>query len=289
MRPRPLSLRTITALKGLPSDALRSIEDAVEWLEIAPGKPILDYRSDGHCVFFLLRGRASVLLFTSSGRIVELSTLTEGRMFGELAAIDGLPRSASVVAETTCVVARLSAAHFLRLVEEERLVLRALLEHLAAMIRTLTSRVLELSVLTVPARLQAELLRMALEGQISGDSAIVRNMPTHGELANRIATAREVVSRELGQLDRKGIIQRRGGTLTVPSVSRLDAMVRTALGDVEEITGRPAAQGAPAVEPARNSRPTVARKEPAPHTDKPPRKEAAQPARTGKRPRRPRG
>lgn len=236
MRSRTLSLRTIDAFANLPADVLRGIESLCHWHDVAGDRPILDSRSGDRSVYFLVEGHALALLPTSSGRTVELCELHAGQMFGEISAIDGRARSAWVVARTPCVVARLEGEHFCALIEREPLVMKTVLRHLTGMVRTLTARVFELSVLAVPARLQAELLRIALEGDVSGDSAIVRRLPTHTELANRIATAREVVSREIGRLDRLGIIERRGTVMRVPSLSRLDEIVREALGDIDDVT-----------------------------------------------------
>ena len=232
MRPRQKSLKTIPAFKRLPPDILRDLEARCTWVDVAPEHPILDYhRDDEDSVCFLVAGKANALILTPAGRTVGLCELDEGQMFGELSAIDGLPRSASVIATTACLVARLDATCFMSLLEHEPMVMRAVLRHLAGMVRALTARVFELSVLAVPARLQAELLRIALDGELRGDTATVRRMPTHTELANRIATAREVVSREIGRLDRLGIIERRGASMHVPSLRRLDEIVRVALGE----------------------------------------------------------
>lgn len=235
MRREQLSLKRITAFADLPAAVLRSVESRCQRLDIPVDQPIIDHRNDDDSVYFLIAGRATARLATSSARTVALGHIDEGEMFGELSAIDGQPRSAVVFAETQCVVARLACAAFRELLETEPLVMHAVMRHLAGMARTLTARVFELSVLPVPARLQSELLRIALDGEVDGDTAFVARLPTHSEIANRIATAREVVSREIGRLDRMGVIERRGSAMRIPSISRLEDIVRAALGDGEDV------------------------------------------------------
>ncbi|MGD9502427.1 MAG: helix-turn-helix domain-containing protein, partial [Methyloceanibacter sp.] len=74
-------------------------------------------------------------------------------------------------------------------------------------------------------------LRLASLGPKDGNSARIVPAPTHVQIASRVATHREAVTRELARLSRIGIIERRGGTLVIKDVNRLTAMVRDATGE----------------------------------------------------------
>lgn len=108
---------------------------------------------------------------------------------------------------------------------------QALLPRLVKTIRALTTRVYEFSTLAVNNRVQAELLRLASFGPKEGKVACIVPAPTHVEIASRISTHREVVTRERNRLSRIGIIERRGGTLLVKDVERLAEMVDDATGE----------------------------------------------------------
>jgi len=154
-----------------------------------------------------------------------------GAVFGEYPAIDGGPRSASVEARTSCLIASMTGASFRELLQAEPGVAHALLPRLVKTIRVLTTRVYEFSTLAVNNRIQAELLRLASLAPREGKSARIVPAPTHVEIASRISTHREAVTRELNRLSKIGIIDRRGGTLLVKDFDRLAEMVHDATGE----------------------------------------------------------
>ena len=135
------TLEGVALLKGLPAESLKRIEQNCAWARYEPEEPIVEYldRSDG--VFFLVSGEARVIVYSLAGKVVSFHDLGPGDMFGELPAIDGRPRSASVEARTSCLVASIKAASFHELLRREPLVLHAVLRQLAGTIRrTLNSR-----------------------------------------------------------------------------------------------------------------------------------------------------
>jgi CRP-like cAMP-binding protein len=152
-------------------------------------------------------------------------------MFGEYAAIDGAPRSAGIEAHTQCLVASMSAAAFRDVLASEPAVTQVLLHQLVGKVRSLTTRVYEFSALAVGNRIQAEVLRLARLAPRQGKTAIIEGSPTHAEIASRISTHREAVTRELSRLSRLGIIERRGNGLVVKDVDRLASMVHEVTGE----------------------------------------------------------
>ena len=156
-------------------------------------------------VFILQEGRLEVLLYAANGREVSLRGLEPGQLFGELAAIDGEERSASVVASCDSRLLVIAPEPFRAMISASPQASDWLARRLAAQIRSLTGRVFELSALHVRARLHCELLRLAKAHAQSG--AVVDPAPTHAELANRIGTHREAVTREMSALSRRKIIK----------------------------------------------------------------------------------
>jgi CRP-like cAMP-binding protein len=152
-------------------------------------------------------------------------------MFGEYAAIDGVPRSAGIEARTRCLIASLSGVAFREVLQSEPSVTQALLRHLVGKIRTLTTRVYEFSALAVNNRIQAEVLRLARLAPRQGKTALIEPTPTHAEIASRVSTHREAVTRELNRMSRIGLVQRQGGGLLVKDIDRLAAMVHEATGE----------------------------------------------------------
>ena len=139
------SLAAIPLLAGLSPAGLKDIEQRCSWRRYEPGEPIVEYLDRSDDVFFLVDGEARVIIYSLTGKVVSFHDLSPGDMFGEYPAIDGRPRSASVEARTSCLVALMPAAAFLDLVQSEPKVSQALLKQLVATIRRLSTRVYEFS------------------------------------------------------------------------------------------------------------------------------------------------
>jgi CRP-like cAMP-binding protein len=225
------SLQGIAAFADLPAETIRRIDQNCAWRHYAPGEPILDYLDTSDDVFFLTLGEVRVTIYSSHGRAVSFRELSAGEIFGEFPAIDGGARSASVEARTNCVVASMAGSVFRGLLAQEPGLAYALLPRLVRTIRALTVRVYEFSTLAVNNRIQAELLRLAKTGPRDGNTARIVPAPTHVEIASRISTHREAVTRELNRLSRLGLIERHGGTLLVNDVDRLADMIHAATSE----------------------------------------------------------
>ena len=225
------SLSAIAAFEALSPQTIERIEKHCAWRKCEPGAPIVNHLDQSSNVYFVVSGEVRVRLYSLNGRSIGFCDLKRGDMFGEVAAIDAAPRSASVEARTNCLVASITAEAFLEVVRSEHVVTLALLWHLAAKIRELTKRVYEFSALPVRNRIQSELLRLASLAPREGRIANISGAPTHLEIASRTSTHREAVSRELSRLSRLGLLERRGRGLLVKDVDRLAAMVHDATGE----------------------------------------------------------
>ncbi|HEY9548479.1 MAG TPA: helix-turn-helix domain-containing protein, partial [Kiloniellaceae bacterium] len=77
----------------------------------------------------------------------------------------------------------------------------------------------------------SELLRLAREGEHEGKSARISPAPTHADIASRISTHREAVTRELNDLTKSGLLTRDGRTLIISDVEELERLVHEVTGD----------------------------------------------------------
>lgn len=193
------------------------------------GQMIVGHEEPSNDVYFILAGHVRATVFSPSGRQVSFADLAAGMSFGELAAIDGAPRSATIVALSDTVVACMSAAAFARVLDDHPAVTSRLLRHLVALVRRLSDRVVEFSVLPVRLRVRAEMVRLAHQHGVCGNRSVIRPVPTQADIASRLSTHREAVSRELNALVRAGLIARGEGGLTITDVARLGRLVETGL------------------------------------------------------------
>jgi CRP/FNR family transcriptional regulator, cyclic AMP receptor protein len=225
------SLAGIAVFTGLPAASLDRIERRCAWRRYQPGEPVVGYMDGSDDVFFLALGEVRVTIYSSAGKAVSFRELGTGEMFGEFPAIDRGPRSASVEARTNCLIASMTGQAFREVLESEPGVAKALLPRLVKTIRSLTTRIYEFSTLAVNNRIHAELLRLGGLGPRQGKAARIVPAPTHVEIASRVSTHREAVTRELNRLAKIGIVEKRGGTLVVKDMDRLAEMVHEATGE----------------------------------------------------------
>jgi CRP-like cAMP-binding protein len=225
------SLDAVAVFKGLPSGALAKIQSRCAWRRYEPRQTIVEYLDSSTDVYFIVIGEVRVSIYSVEGKAVTFRDLGPGSMFGEIAAIDGGPRSTSVEARTSCLLASMPAAIFRELLQSEPALAQALLQDFARKVRDLTTRVYEFSALAVSNRIQSEVLRLAGLVPREGRTARIDPAPTHAEIASRTSTHREAVTRELNRLSRLGVIAQQGRTLIVKDVERLAAMVHEAAGE----------------------------------------------------------
>src|SRR5690349_13036806 len=102
-------LRIITLFEDLDDAALERVSEACTTRPYERHSQILSEQDLTDDVFFILEGTVRITSLTPAGREIIFTDVSAGNMFGEFAAIDGLPRSATVTALTDCVLARMSA------------------------------------------------------------------------------------------------------------------------------------------------------------------------------------
>lgn len=222
------TLRGVPLLRGLSVDAMAELEQACVWRRLAVGRALIAHDDSSDDVFFLVEGSLRVIIYAPNGRAVLFRSMAPGGVIGELSALDGKPRSASVEAASAALVAQLGGHAFRALVDREPSVALALLHQSIAYVRELSSRIYAFSSLAVGNRIQAELLRIGRESEPTGNIAVIEPPPRHADIANRIATHREAVSRELSRLSRDGLLQRRGKALVITDLERLQRLVDNA-------------------------------------------------------------
>jgi CRP/FNR family cyclic AMP-dependent transcriptional regulator len=203
----PRLFRIISLFEELSEDRLRAIASICQIVSYKNGVEVLSEQDQTKDVFFILQGSVRINSVTSAGREVIFSDLFAGDIFGEFAAIDHLPRSASVIATMDCLLARMTSAQFIGLLREDGAVSSQLVELLVAKIRRLSERVFEVSALSLRERVRRELIRLATLGTPRGSSVVISPAPTHYEFAARIGSHREAVTREFNRLEDLGILE----------------------------------------------------------------------------------
>lgn len=193
-------------------------------MKVRRGQIIISEGSETTEVYLIRRGKVQISLFSPHGREVILRDMGPNLIFGELAAIDRLARSANVVALEDSLLAHMRGEEFIDFLGAVPQAGLWMSQLLVARIRNLTSRAFELATLPVAGRVHSELLRFARESGVEADRVVIHPMPTHADLAARIGTHREAVTRELNLLSSEGILRQSGRKVEILSVARLQSI-----------------------------------------------------------------
>ena len=105
------------------------------------------------------------------------------------------------------------------------------MKRLSRLTRLLSERVFEYSTLAVKNRIHAELLRLARDRIDDNNQAVIDPVPTHADLASRVSTHREAVTRELNSLAQAGLLERHSEKIIVRDVAELERMVHEVTGE----------------------------------------------------------
>jgi len=183
----------------------------------------------GDSLFIVTSGSVKITLAADDGtEPAILTTIGTGGFFGELALLDGAPRSASAIAMDAVETHVLRRDAFDRLVDTEPGLRHALLASLAAEIRRLTAQVEDLHFLDLPGRLARHLLR-ELDGDEGQAGELEVRLPwpfTQGELAGMIGGSRQSVNRLLADFVAQGLLRFEGDDLVIPNPRRLAVAAR---------------------------------------------------------------
>lgn len=224
----PGVLRRVPVFSSLADDALTSIAGRCTDSRFLENREIISHRSMDTDLFILLEGSVKVVSYSGGGREVFHRRIDAGEIFGEMSAIDGSGRAASVITLTPAHVARMSDTAFKALVAEKPEFALQIMTLLVEKLRAATDRVFDLSTKKVSERVRLELLRLVSDNLENSVSASIDPAPTHYELSTRVSTNREGVTRELNRLSAEGLV--RVGKRNI-EIFDVNALVRSIASD----------------------------------------------------------
>ena len=217
----PHLLENITIFSGICIEELKEINSKITWHVYPKSEIILNFHEQSNDVYFIQQGAVRATTYSLSGKEIAYQDLLEGDMFGELSAIDNKGRITGIITTQACSIGKMSADHFIDTMNTYPSVNQKVLLRLTDLIRFLCGRIYEFSALDVKDRIRAEIIRQARLNNDGENTAIIEKMPTHEEIANKISTHREAVTKEFGYLVKEKLIEKQGRTIIVPDLDKL--------------------------------------------------------------------
>jgi CRP-like cAMP-binding protein len=214
--------------EGMGPDELRAMARTLRARRFRRGEVLFHEGDPGDALFVVASGAVKVVVPSEDGEEAILATLRRGDFLGELALLDGAPRSASAVALEATEALALPRDQFLALVATDPAIRDALMASLAGELRRLTTHVAELHFLDLTGRLAARLARLAEEhGDHLPDGSVRLDAPlTQSDLAAMIGATRQSVNKLLGEFEADGLLKMERDVIVVPDVDRLARAAR---------------------------------------------------------------
>ena len=217
-------LATVTLLAALAPADREQLAKQCAWRTFRKDQTVVESQSDDRDVYFLVSGSVRIVNFSLSGRPVAYASVGAGAYFGELAAIDGGPRSASVVANEESQLAALSPDAFVGLMQSHPGISLAVMRRLVGIVRSCDERIMDLATLGAMQRVILELCRLATPDPITTGSWMIYPCPAQREIAGKASTTRETVARVFTQLQESNQIRRKGRSLYLTDRAALETL-----------------------------------------------------------------
>lgn len=184
--------------------------------QIPKGDFLWQEGEDSNWVAYLEQGELEVVRYSLEGEAAVLNVLKPGQLLGEMSALDGSKHSATVRTKTAVAVRRCTTEQFIVWLRGEDRWLE-LVSSLCRRLRGLSDRFLENSLESVRTRLIRTILADAVDGHLQS---------THQEMAERLGTTRESVSKALGELSKSGWLEVKRGRITVLKPGELQELIQ---------------------------------------------------------------
>lgn len=218
-------IKQMPLFAGLTDDELGALTHDLLCRRFREGEAIFQQGDPGQMLYLVESGQVRIYVQDEEGQETSVTLCGPGDMFGELAVIDGLPRSASAVAMDRTVVHILSRDRFREHMRRSPQLALNFMKTLSVRVRYSTQQVSSLTLLDTPGRLARKLLELARDhGQVEPTGVRINLTLTQSDLASLIGATRESVNKALGAFRRQGLILTQPGHIIIVEPDALREM-----------------------------------------------------------------
>ena len=190
-------LEDVAIFSGLNPAELELLEHHMVTRSFKKNTIIINEGDEASTFFIIITGAIKVFLSNKEGKEIIINAQGPGDHFGELALLDGAPRSASVITTEKSTIGVISKEDFHHVLSRNTDLALNLIRELTRRVRFLSDNVRTLALMDVYGRVAKVLLGMAQE---EDGKMVINNRPTQQDIANHIGASREMVARILKDL-----------------------------------------------------------------------------------------
>ena len=214
-----MDLRQFSLFANLPDEDLKRASRLMRIRHIGRREIVCRKEEASDGLYLLFSGSLQAIDIAEDGREIGLNLIGPGSFFGELSVIDGLPRSAHIIALLPSVVGVIPQEAAREIFYKLPATAEAMMRHLTELVRNLSNYRALLAIPNAQQRVYALLQQMGR--RVPGGLTVIQNPPKQQEFAIMINTSRETVSRAVAHLVQMGILEKDYRRLIVRDPQRL--------------------------------------------------------------------
>jgi CRP/FNR family transcriptional regulator, cyclic AMP receptor protein len=220
-------LRGNFLFRTLAPDLLREAAELSHVRRLRRGQVLFRKGDEGDALYGVLSGAVRIYVVSEEGRELTFAIMEPGDVFGEIALLDGLPRTADAAAAAPSTLLSIPRAPFVAWLEREPRLDQHVIEMLCERLRQVNEDLADVVFLDLRARLAKKLLAVAVaHGRTRGATIRIELPLSQSDLAQMLGVTREAVNRQLQALTREGLVRHEGGHVTILDRARLLTVAR---------------------------------------------------------------
>jgi len=180
---------------------------------------------EGDALYAVVDGLVRIWVGSDSGKELTFSIMEPGDVFGEIALLDGLPRTANATAQEQTLLLVIQRSAFLSVLENEPSLARHIIELLCERMRLKTDLLSDFAFADLPVRLARKLCDLVMaHGEIDGNQARLGKKFSQTEFAQMLGVSREAINKQLSAWSHKGWVSTEEGGLRILNMNNLRAV-----------------------------------------------------------------
>lgn len=220
-------LTNIPLFQDLAPKDREQLKQSLKRRSIAKGEVLFQKDTEGTTLYVIVAGKIKIALTSSLGEEMVLAVFSEGDFFGEMALLDGMPRSADAVALEEGELLSLDQADFTAFLQNNPAAIQSVLRSLSLRLRKTDDLLQDTCFLNVSGRLAKKLTQLAEEhGKEEENRTTFELSLTQTDLASMVSASRESVNKELRMLREKGLVTVEGPYFTIHNMERLKRRIK---------------------------------------------------------------
>jgi CRP/FNR family transcriptional regulator, cyclic AMP receptor protein len=222
-------LRKHAIFRDLEPEALDQLCRYAKHSTLKRGTTIFSRGDFGNSLFAVISGTVKMSISSAEGRSAIFNLIGPGEIFGEIALLDGLPRTADATANTNCEIFVIDRREFLPFVRSQPALAMKFIELLCTRLRWTSDQVEQVILQNLPGRLASALLRLAEKHALAPEGRSIAI--TQQEISEMVGMTRESINKQLRVWAARNWVRLEHGAIVVLNAESLLALIEAGSGN----------------------------------------------------------